>query len=318
MARTITAQACAKAILFGEYSVVFGHPAIAIPIPELQVKVSIKQSSLDTDIVIFSATTGETIALTDRYIDHPLYKLIHIILNELGCTKLQSSITISSTIPVAAGLGSSASLAVALVRALCNLFDIPVTVERISMIAHEVDKLFHGRPSGIDNTVIAYEQPIYFVPGFNAQVFSVEYPFAFLIADTGVKASTKSAIEALDKLRKQEPIHVDNILSEMGQIGKTGYDALLKGDLTAVGAAMNRNQYLLEQLSASSFELNRILNAVAEVGVYGAKLTGKGRGGNALILIDPSRLSEIRHTILKAGAAAVYLTQLGPVQDMGL
>jgi mevalonate kinase len=87
--------------------------------------------------------------------EHPLAAALRLALEQLGISRAPAcTIRITSTIPVAAGLGSGAAVSVALIRALSAFLGRPLPDERVSSIAFEVEKLHHGTPSGIDNTVI--------------------------------------------------------------------------------------------------------------------------------------------------------------------
>src|SRR5690606_39028211 len=103
-------------------------------------------------------------------------------------------INISSTIPVASGLGSGAAVSVALLRALSSFFSLQLTEHQINEMVFESEKLHHGTPSGIDNTVITFNKPVYFVKDQPIETFTVGKPFTIIIADTGIPAPTKESV----------------------------------------------------------------------------------------------------------------------------
>ena len=74
-------------------------------------------------------------------------------------------LTLRSTIPIARGLGSGTAVSTAVVRALADFYGAKLTPAQVSELVFETEKLYHGTPSGIDNTIIAYQQPVYFVKG---------------------------------------------------------------------------------------------------------------------------------------------------------
>ena len=104
--------------------------------------------------------------------DHPLAAVIYKFFTPLSSPHFLSKkmggqrgveIKITSTIPVASGLGSGAAVSVALIRALSSHLGRPMTNEQINALAYEIEKIHHGTPSGIDNTVITYGRPVFFI-----------------------------------------------------------------------------------------------------------------------------------------------------------
>jgi mevalonate kinase len=316
MKRVIFAKSCAKTILFGEYSVVYGWPAVAIPVHSLQVIAKLQEKVDHSGLALISTTTGTQIKYSDSFTNHPLYKVLNSILKDLSMDIPNVQIEIYSTVPLASGLGSSASLSTSLVRALSKFAGKSLSAKRTSDIVYETEKIFHGKPSGIDNTVIAYEKPIYFVRGRRPKFFEIAQPLRLLIADTGIPSSTKSAIKAIETIRKENSKFIDYVFTQMGNVAKVGYDAVSRGDIIGVGKAMNENQRLLNLISASSNKLDLLINTALEFGALGAKLTGKGHGGCVLILIEPSKIDELKQILLAAGAVAVYSTQIATHNDL--
>ena len=88
-------------------------------------------------------------------------------------------IKISSKVPIAAGLGSSASTAVALIRALIKFLGQSSDEEVVNQLAFNVEKTIHGNPSGVDNTVIAYEKPIFFIKDTPIEFLSIKQSLHF-------------------------------------------------------------------------------------------------------------------------------------------
>ncbi len=126
--------------------------------------------------------------------DHPIASVIH---NFLFLSRVSPfpnlEIKITSTIPVASGLGSGAAVTVALTRALAAHLNYSMTDEEVNAFTYEIEKLHHGTPSGIDNTVVTYAKPVYFVKGQPMEIFKVGRPFTIVIADTGISAPTKES-----------------------------------------------------------------------------------------------------------------------------
>jgi mevalonate kinase len=89
-----------------------------------------------------------------------------------------------------------------------------------------------------------------------------------------------------------------------------GVYALNQGDLPALGEALNANQELLSRLNLSCPELDALVFAARKAGALGAKLTGGGKGGHMLALVQPEALDQVRAALLQAGAPHVYQTLL--------
>ncbi len=161
MPQTAIGTAPAKAILFGEHAVVYGHPAIAIPLVNLRARVTITDASSHSGVLINAIDLDLIQFLSEMATDHPIRRTIDLFCQQTDLQLPPLNIKLQSDIPIASGLGSGAAITVALIRALSNRFNQNLSDVDISAIAYEVEKLHHGTPSGIDNTVITYEQPIW-------------------------------------------------------------------------------------------------------------------------------------------------------------
>jgi len=185
MASRSTASAPGKIILFGEHAVVYGRPALAVPVTQVHVDVDISDSD-SAGIWIDAPDIDLHAELNTLPSDHPLASVIHNLFFLSRVSPFPSlNIKITSTIPVASGLGSGAAVTVALTRALSTHINYAMTDEQVNAFAYEIEKLHHGTPSGIDNTVITYAKPVYFVKGQAIETFKVGQPFTIVIGDTG-------------------------------------------------------------------------------------------------------------------------------------
>ena len=207
------ASAPGKIILFGEHAVVYGRPALAIPVTQIHADVEVLDSAR-AGIWIHAPDVNLHAELNTLPSDHPLASVIHNFLflfphpnpspagrGARGEGRFPNlEVNISSTIPVASGLGSGAAVTVALTRALSAFLAHPMPDEEINAFAYEIEKLHHGTPSGIDNTVITYEMPVYFVKGQTIEMFKVGTPFTIVIGDTGISAPTRESVGDVRKL----------------------------------------------------------------------------------------------------------------------
>ncbi len=304
----VEASAPAKVILFGEHAVVYGKPAIAVPVSSLRVNVRVIESEQD-GIAIVTPLLNEVLRVDDTDVDNnPLVTAVRYTLDALQIRQANLTLQITSQIPVASGLGSGAAVSAAIVRGLAQQFGRALEDEVVNELVFEVEKLYHGTPSGVDNTVIVYEQPVYFVKGqpIERLVFSEEY--RLLIADTGKAALTRIAVGDVRKLYEREPERIQPVLDEIGEVVLQARLALEAGDSLTVGKLMWRNHELLDQLTVSSAELDALVAAARNAGALGAKLSGGGRGGNMIALVTEETRSEVREALIAAGAVRVFET----------
>ena len=307
------AKAPAKVILFGEHAVVYGQPAIAMPVtrvnatarilplidaPQGQIQVQAPDIQLDKK-------------LTDLPEDHPLAAAIRLTLTAIAPVHLPSlSVQISSTIPVAAGMGSSAATSVAIIHALSTFFGAHLSSEQISDLAFEVEKLHHGTPSGIDNNVIAHQQPVYFVKDQPIEFLKINNPTHWIIADTGEKTPTREAVAGVRERYQADPAAYTPILSAIGEITRQAREPLASGDLALLGPLLNENQDQLRMLGVSCDSLDGLIAAALQAGAFGAKLSGGGLGGNIISLANPENAQSIAAALEQAGARHVITTIL--------
>jgi mevalonate kinase len=312
------ATAPGKIILFGEHAVVYGRPALAVPVTQVQASVEVVDSAeAETWIEapdISLHTTFSALAPT-----HPLRSAIESVCAALNIAPFPPlHITIHSTIPVASGLGSGAAVSVALIRALASYFQRPLPADKVNALAYEIEKLHHGTPSGIDNTVISYAKPVYFVrqspspdgrgAGGEGQVFNVARPFNLVIADTGIAAPTKESVGDVRKLWEADKAHWEAVFDQVGEIVRAAKSAIETGATDSLGALMDANHALLQQMTVSSPELDRLVLAAKTSGALGAKLSGGGRGGNMLALVKPAAADSVASALKSAGAKSTLIT----------
>jgi mevalonate kinase len=220
------------------------------------------------------------------------------------------AVRISSTIPVASGLGSGAAVTVALTRALASHFHHSMTDEQVNAFAYEIEKLHHGTPSGIDNTVITYASPVYFIKGNPIETFRVAKPFTIVIGDTGIRAPTKESVGDVRKLWEADKSKWEATFDQVGEIARAAREAIESGETDQLGKLMNENHSLLQEMTVSSPELDVLVTAARDAGALGAKMSGGGRGGNMIALAPQELADEISHSLLQAGAQHTIITRV--------
>ncbi len=304
-----------KAILFGEHSVVYDRPAIAVPVRQIRASAKIEdiRGAAPGQVRIVAPQTGVDSWLETCDPGHPLARIVLLTLEELRTKDFPSiKIHITSSIPIAAGLGSGAAVSVAITRAICAHFHAELPLERQSVLAFEVEKLHHGTPSGIDNAVVTYDQPVYFVKGREPEPFHIANPFLLLIGDTGVESPTAEAVSLVRRRWQEDPHRLEALFDAIGDTARSGRAAIESGQTFDLGPLMNHNQSLLEAIGVSSAELNWLIQTARGAGALGAKLSGAGLGGNMIALVDHESVERVEIALRRGGARSVLLTEVAP------
>jgi mevalonate kinase len=316
----IAAHAPGKVILFGEHAVVYGRPAIAAPVTQVRAQVTVEPVVRGAGLTLFAHDLGQSFRLGDpadrndpaTEAMRPLELVVRQTLARLErATPPDIILHLRSTVPIGRGMGSGAAVATAIVRALSRYLGAGLSPADISALVYQSEVLLHGTPSGIDNTVVAYEQPVYFMRGQPIELFQVGRPFRLVIADTGVFSLTKVAVGDVRAAWEQDRARYEALFDAIGQLAARARAAIQTGDQALIGRLMNENQALLRQIAVSSPELERLIEAALAAGALGAKLVGAGRGGNMIALVIAGMETTVVAAMQRAGAANVLVTQVG-------
>jgi len=310
----VKSSAPGKIILFGEHAVVYHRPALAVPVNQVQAEAEVLDSD-SAGVWIHAPIINLHAELSTLPPNHAIGSVIRQLfstfqLSSRAGEKGGIAINISSTIPIASGLGSGAAVSVALIRALAAFFSLSLTNNQINEMVYEAEKIHHGTPSGIDNTVITFNQPVYFIKGQPIETFAVGKPFTIVIGDTGVPAPTKESVSDVRKLWLRDNNKYENIFDEIGQISLIARRSIQSGKPELLGELMNENHALLQQLTVSSPELDTLVFAAREAGALGAKLSGGGRGGNMIALAKQAEAKQVAESLIKAGAKNTIITEI--------
>jgi len=302
-----------KIILLGEHAVVYGRPAVAVPVFQVQTKAAVMANPVGFpgEVIIDAPNIGLKSSLSQLPTDHPLSVAIVGVFQTLGVERPPAcTIRITSTIPVASGLGSGAAATVALARALSAFLGKPLPDEMVNEVAFQVEKLHHGTPSGIDNTVVTYARPVYFVKDQPIQPFHVSVPFNLVIGDTGIPSPTAKAVGDVRMAWEKEPSKLEAWFDAIGERVDQARQFIEQGQPEAIGPLMDENHNLLQKLEVSSPELDHLVEAARAAGALGAKLAGGGRGGNMIALVSQDVSENVQIALFEAGAARVFTTRV--------
>jgi len=308
----IISKAPGKIILFGEHAVVYGFPAIAVPIDAVQVRVSILPVIIENQSIIKIRNIGwhEDIPFTELDEYDPIRTSVENVYANINQKPPHFEMTISSSIPIAAGLGSSAALAVAITKSMSQFLGIYLSNDEINALAYKSEEIQHGSPSGIDNSVITLGQPILFRKSKPISQIIIKSPIHIILADTGKRTLTKEVVAFVSNNLEKEPDFINPILAEIGGVVEKAVKALLDGDVKELGSLMLRNHNALKKLGVSSIELDRLVESALINGALGAKLCGGGKGGYMVAICEPASCKKVGLGLVSDGAAHILSTTI--------
>ncbi len=311
-----TASAPAKVILTGEHAVVYNEPALVMAINR-RAHVSVTTSRGDS-VVMRSQEIGESVQFPlERSIEQrvdgarSLRLLPFLTLAQQVAQKAEYSgglqISIQSEIPIAAGLGSSAAIGVAMSAALGKCLGVKLSRDRISKIAYESEKLIHGYPSGIDNVISAYGGLIVFRRNEGFLPVESHTRLQIVIGMTGVERSTAEQVARVAETVREHGEVGKLLLHCIGHLTAETVGALRERKIKAVGKLLSLNHWLVNALGVSHPLLDQLVHASLEAGALGAKLTGAGGGGCMIALVTNQTKLAVAQAIEREGGASMHV-----------
>jgi len=310
----ISASACGKVILLGEHAVVYGQPALAIPFPRLRAYAHLDEHPGSEGITIEASDFGRRIrypAVAADPKDLLVTGLQTTLTNALVALGMQRTppllIGLHSELPPARGLGSGTAITIALIRALGAYAGLTLSFDMVSELAYRTEIVYHGHPSGIDNTVIASERPVYYHRGKPLELLEHIPGFSLIVADSGVASQTRTAVEQVHLAWQAQPRRYEELFERIGCLTTAGKSALEAGNWTRLGCLMTANQRLLSELGVSSPILENLIERAMQAGALGAKLSGGGQGGCIIALVDAASADTVSNALRAAGASQVWL-----------
>jgi hydroxymethylglutaryl-CoA reductase len=276
--------ACGKVILLGEHAAVFDKHVLALPLPEAVIARVIKQDSGSSlTLRVQGRVTEMDLEQAD---DKGLAAALSLIMRRLKIAGRGVAIELQSRIPAAMGLGASAAFAVAIIRSLDDLYDLGLDDRSVDQLAFDCEKLAHGSPSGIDNNLATYGQPVLFSKSSATRTKSVELSEVppLVVAASGMQGNTLEQVASVRERHARNPLLYDMIFGEMDEMSIAGAAALRDCDYDTLGALMNVCHGLLNAIEVSTPELEQMVQIARRHGAVGAKLTGAGGGGSIVAL----------------------------------
>jgi hydroxymethylglutaryl-CoA reductase len=177
--------------------------------------------------------------------------------------------------------------------------------DAVNKIAFECEKIAHGTPSGVDNSIATFATPMLFnnESGLTIEKLDLKSPPPVVIAFSSQSGSTLEQVSAVRARYEAQPERYAGIFAEVDALGLSAADALRSGDYEQVGHLMNIGHGLLNAIGVSTPELESMLSIARAAGASGAKLTGSGGGGSVVVMCPGAEES-----VALAFAAAGYET----------
>ncbi|MBS3823245.1 MAG: hydroxymethylglutaryl-CoA reductase, degradative [Wenzhouxiangellaceae bacterium] len=305
-----------KIILLGEHAVVYGRHAIATPVP-LAIQAHVQRGGDGVQLIIPRWGVEQRLHRNAEK-QHSFEKSLAMIFKTLGLDHESMRVEIFPNVPRAMGLGGSAAIAVATIRALDRCFELGLDDERVNALAFECEKIAHGTPSGIDNTLSVYGQTMLFRAGETPkrEVIEIRRPVQLVVGISGIESLTAATVARVRKAREAHPGLYEKIFDQIDSLVLEGVDALVEHKLETLGEMMNVCQGLLNAMQVSSWELEEMIQIARRHGALGAKLTGGGGGGSIIALCppEPGAADRIETGLREAGYQAMQVTVGGELK----
>jgi len=282
-----------KVILLGEHSVVYGRHAIACPIP-LTMQAVVEDHDKGVELLIPRWGIEYQLAKPPEQ-RRSFEKASGMIMDQLGLSDRGMRIEVFPDVPRGMGMGGSAALAVAIIRALDLHYRLGLTDEEVNELAYQSEQVAHGQPSGIDNTVATYGKPLIFRQGTPPLVepLLIPKPLSLVVGMTRTEGLTARTVLNVRKAHDRQPKLYEKIFDDIDALVLQSVKAIQNNDHRTLGELMNVCQGLLNALQVSTPEIERLIGIARKAGALGAKLTGGG-GGGAVIALCENNADEVQ------------------------
>lgn len=284
-------KAHSKIILMGEHSVVYGYPAIAIPLNSIEVECSIypANKALEFDF------------------EDTLSTAIYAALDYLNKTDVAITYHIKSEVPQKRGMGSSAAVSIAAIRAVFDYFEQEIDDNTLEILVNQAEIIAHTNPSGLDAKTCLSDQAIKFIRNVGFETIELNLNAYLIIADTGIHGHTKEAVE---KVAENEIKHLP-LLSKLGELTEDVEKQISAKNIEQIGKDMSAAHAYLDQLGVSIPFANDLVKLAEAEGSLGAKMSGGGLGGCIIALADNlDSANYIEEKLREKGAIHTWIQKL--------
>lgn len=284
-------QAHSKIILIGEHAVVYGYPAISLPL--LEVEVTCK---------VVPATSPWRL-----YEEDTLSMAVYAALEYLNIKEACIRCEIDSAIPEKRGMGSSAAISIAAIRAVFDYYQAELPHDVLEILVNRAEMIAHMNPSGLDAKTCLSDQPIRFIKNVGFTELEMDLSVYLVIADTGVYGHTREAIQVVQNKGKDAL----PFLHALGELTQQAEDAIRRKDAEGLGKILSQAHSHLKEIGVSSPEADHLVETALSHGALGAKMSGGGLGGCIIALANNlTHAQELAERLEEKGAVQTWIESL--------
>lgn len=264
----------------------------------------------DIPLRFLAGNPGKAVVPEPRELLRPLQLAAEATLKNIGNSNRGVHVNVECDIPVAAGLGSSASTTVSIIAAVARSRGIELSKKEIFKLAFVSESFLHGKPSGVDQATCIYGGTIQFNRPSNVKKVQLKSEPSILVCDTGIHHATRILVGGVVQKSQKEKQDFQNYLSKMREISNGVAKALRDGDDEDLGILMYQNHELLRKIGVSHPKLDRLVEVARGAGALGAKLTGAGGGGCIVVLTKTASARERISRLLRKEGGTPYKTSM--------
>lgn len=284
-------KAHSKIIWMGEHSVVYGYPAIAIPLQGIEVECRIYPAD---ERIYFD------------YYD-TLSTAVYAALEYLNHTDVAVSYDIRSEIPQKRGMGSSAAISIAAIRAVFDYFEQSIDMETLEILVNKAEIIAHSNPSGLDAKTCLSDKAITFIRNIGFSTLNLDLDAYLVIADTGIYGNTREAVEKVAQAEEANLPH----LAALGDLTEMVQKAIQAKTISEIGPLMTKAHSHLQAIGVSIDKADQLVQISLENGALGAKMSGGGLGGCIIALAQTKAQAEkISKALTEGGAVQTWIEKL--------
>ena len=284
-------QAHSKIILIGEHAVVYGYPAISLPL--LEVEVTCKVVPAESPWRLYEEDT--------------LSMAVYASLEYLDITEACIRCEIDSAIPEKRGMGSSAAISIAAIRAVFDYYQAELPHDILEILVNRAEMIAHMNPSGLDAKTCLSDQPIRFIKNVGFTELEMALSAYLVIADTGVYGHTREAIQVVQSKGKDAL----PFLHALGELTQQAEDAISQKDAEELGQILSQAHLHLKEIGVSSPEADHLVETALSHGALGAKMSGGGLGGCIIALAtNLTQAQELAERLEEKGAVQTWIESL--------
>ena len=284
-------QAHSKIILIGEHAVVYGYPAISLPL--LEVEVTCRVVTATTPWRLFEEDT----------LSMAVYASLEYLNIKEACIRCQ----IDSAIPEKRGMGSSAAISIAAIRAVFDYFEAELPYDVLEILVNRAEMIAHMNPSGLDAKTCLSDQPIRFIKNVGFEELAMDLSAYLVIADTGVYGHTREAIQVVQSKGKDAL----PFLHALGELTQQTEEAINTKDAVFLGEILTKAHGNLKKIGVSSPEADALVETALQHGALGAKMSGGGLGGCIIALVaDYPQAQDLAERLEEKGAVQTWIESL--------